>query len=111
MPGIPTPYRHRPLLTSGLDYLVGSKNVFKLPPFKDGTSIRLLRINPVVCFSFLFRAFPSRPSSRLGTRARGTAVHLVPCLVSSLIKSPSHRILFGTTANLAAAILATKHVQ
>ena len=30
------------------------------------------------------RAFSSRLSSRLGTRARGTAVHLVPCLTISL---------------------------
>jgi hypothetical protein len=43
------PYSH-----SGLDYLVGTQNVFKLPPFKDGTSILLLNINRFECFLSLF---------------------------------------------------------
>src|SRR5216684_601034 len=47
-PRIPTPLLHCSLLISSLDLLVGTQNVYKLPPFKDGKTIRLLRINLVV---------------------------------------------------------------
>jgi hypothetical protein len=57
MTRIPTPYQHRSLLTTGLDYLVGTQNVFKLPPFKDSKIIQLLRINLVVCFPLSLLCF------------------------------------------------------
>jgi hypothetical protein len=37
---IPIPLQHRSFLTPVLDYAVGTLAVFKLPPFKDGISIR-----------------------------------------------------------------------
>src|SRR5713226_1503258 len=89
-------------------------------------------------FPFLLICFRVS-SSCLGTRTCGTAVHLVPCLslfwrlvsfrhshswiccppcvrptcLQSLLLSNlfSHRILFGTTTNLAAAIIATPDLQ
>jgi len=57
-PRIPTPLLHRSLLISGLDLLLGTQNVYKLPPFKNGNSIRLLRINLVVCFLLSLSCFP-----------------------------------------------------
>ncbi len=133
-PGIPTPYQHRLLFSTDYNLIVGTLNVYKLPPFKDGWSIRLLRINPVAFSPSFSYAFVSHlvasalarvePLSTLclvslssgdlscsGTCARGSAVHLVSIrliLLSHLLSKPlSHRILSGTTTNLAAAIIAT----
>ena len=52
-PGIPTPYQHHLLFSTDYDLIVGTLNVYKLPPFKDGWSIPLLCINLVV-FSLPF---------------------------------------------------------
>ncbi len=35
-PRIPTPYQHRSLFITDHDLVVGTENVFKQPPFKDG---------------------------------------------------------------------------
>jgi len=120
-PRIPTPLLHCSLLISGLDLLVGTQNVYKLPPFKDGKTIRLLRINPVAFSPSFSYAFVSRlvasalarveplstlclvslssgDLSRSGTRARGSAVHLVSVrLVSDLF---SYQISFLTASYL-----------
>src|SRR5258707_4107053 len=57
---IPTPYQHRSLFSTDYDLIVGTQNVYKLPPFKDGRSIRLLRINLVVFPPSFSYAFVSR---------------------------------------------------
>ncbi len=53
MTHIPTPYQHCSLFSTDYDLIVGTQNVYKLPPFKDGRSIWLLCINLVV-FSLPF---------------------------------------------------------
>src|SRR5216684_4988287 len=57
---IPTPHQHRSLFSTDYDLIVGTQNVYKLPPFKDGRRIRLLRINLVVFPPSFSYAFVSR---------------------------------------------------
>src|SRR5216684_165816 len=79
---IPTPYQHRSLFSIDYDLIVGTQNVYKLPPFKDGRSIRLLRINLVVFPPSFSYAFVSRLVASAFARVEPLSTL---CLVSPLI--------------------------
>jgi len=97
-----------PFLTPVLDYVVGTLAVFKLPPLKDGISIRLLRINLVVFPPSFSYAFVSRLVASALARVEPLST-LCPVSLSLI----SYQSLFltasylGRQTNLAAASLAT----
>ncbi len=98
-PGIPTPYQHCLLFSTDYDLIVGTLNVYKLPPFKDGWSIRLLHINPVVFSPSFSYAFVSRLVALALAHMEPLSTLCLVSLSSHLIsyQSLSHRILSGTT--------------
>ena len=76
-PVYPPLYKTAPSLPPVLDYVVGTLAVFKLPPLKDGISIHSL-VSILSCvFPLFFRVRSHLRRLVSGTRARGTAVHLV----------------------------------
>ncbi len=94
-PHIPTPLLHCSLLISGLDLLVGTQNVYKLSPFKDGEDIRLLRINLVVFPPSFLYAFMSRLVASALTRVEPLST-LCPVSLSLI----SYQSLFLTASYL-----------
>jgi hypothetical protein len=116
MPRIPTPLQHRSLLITGFDLVVGTQNVFKLPPFKDGMIVHLVSISPCVLSSFY--VVSSSPPTRLMALALVEPLSTL-CLLSIRLNSRlallshllsnllSPHLIYGRQNHLAAAILAT----
>jgi hypothetical protein len=88
-PVCPLPYNAGSLLISGLNLLVGTQNVFKLTPFKEGISTRSLKYQSHCVFPPLFSCVLTSVDLSLSTRAHGTAFHLVSLIDSTRLSPPN----------------------